>query len=113
MDYENMTEEFMELLHDVLEDVPADEAFAMTCLANLRPSDFTVLANQARYRLEEMGRCPHCGCKLRYKVYYESHPEIAYRVDSMIFTPQEKMAFEYCPNCEPDKGDFDGQDFDY
>lgn len=106
MDYENMVEDFVDLLHETLEDAPSDEAFTMACLANLRPADYAELANRARWRLDEMGRCRACGSKLRYKLYYESHPEIAYRVDSITLIPQEQMTLEYCPECEPEKGDF-------
>lgn len=99
-------EELIEVLHEAFEDNPAEEAYVMAALANLSIQDKAELSSRARWRLEEMDRCIHCGAKLRYKVYYEPHSEIAYRADSVILIPQEKMTMEYCPNCEPDKGDF-------
>ena len=46
-----------------------------------------------RDELRHMGRCPYCGTELQTYESIERHSEVDYRRD-------EKMVFDYCPECK-------------
>ena len=85
--------DIVDAIHQLYEDDPATEAAYMVWLANMCTTDRLLTNGFAVSRLEEMGRCHHCGAQLEYHHGKEWHPETQ---------DYEPYVEAYCPMCDMD-----------
>lgn len=91
MDIDVTASDIIDAIHQMYEDDPATEAAYMAWLRNMTDMDRIGLVVAAVYRLEEMGRCNHCGAQLEYHHGKEWHPETQ---------DYEPYIEAYCPMCD-------------
>lgn len=83
--------DIVDAIHQLYEDDPTTEAAYMVWLANLKTLDVLKMCGVATDRLEEMGRCHHCGAQLEYHHGKEWHPETR---------DYEPYVEAYCSHCD-------------
>lgn len=93
MNYPNMSPEVLEAIHLMYEDEPDIEVDCLRYLGHLSIVEANKLGTEAMLKLEEMGRCPDCGCLVETVPYKEPHPEL----DGC---PYETLYESYCPICD-------------
>ena len=89
-----MTEMHNEVVEAVVEHYKGvDEDIAADCLLYLASLKCLPLAIHSQIALDDMGRCPVCGCKLERYTHRELHTEL----DEPYY---ETLTEVYCPNCD-------------
>lgn len=83
-----------EVIEAICEYYKDDEDTAADCLVYLMSLKCLPLAFASATTLENMNRCPDCGCKLQSYTHQVYHPE----VDEPPF--YETLTEVYCPNCD-------------
>lgn len=87
-----------EVIEAVVEYYKDDEELMAQCLAYLHSIRVFSLACCAAIKLQDMGRCPRCGCKLGKCTHKEYHSEVDEPPRYEIITE------EYCPECDVKTG---------
>lgn len=94
MNKPNMAPEIIEAIHLFHEDNPEVEADCYLCLTGLSGNVLAKKLASAGYKaLEDMDRCPECGCLMGHMTHKEYHTELE-------DCPVEILNEEYCPNCD-------------
>ncbi len=83
--------DIVDAIHQMYEDDPVTEAAYMVKLCGMGTADVLAMSHVAYNRLEEMGRCHHCGAQLEYHHGKEWHPETR---------DYEPYVEAYCPMCD-------------
>lgn len=91
MDIDVTASDIVDAIHQMYEDDSSTEAAYMAWLSNMTDMDRIGLIVAAVSRLEEMGRCHHCGAQLEYHHGKEWHPETR---------DYEPYVEAYCSRCD-------------